>query len=69
MPPSPAGVAWAGQTVLNSETPKEQIPLVEVLGKNLDHYPENETILRELLKTNPDNPVKKEIYKYIAPGQ
>jgi len=65
---SEAGITWAGQTVLTTDAPKEQIPLVEVLGKTLETYPENETHLRELLKKNPDNKVKREVYKYIVPG-
>ena len=68
MPPSPVGIAWAGQTVLSSDAPKEQIPLVEVLGKNLETYPENAAKLKALLEKNPDNQVKKEIYKYVVPG-
>jgi hypothetical protein len=34
--------------VLTTDAPKEQIPLVEVLGKTLETYPENETHLWEL---------------------
>lgn len=69
MPPSPASIAWASQTVLNSEAAQEQIPLVEVLGKNLESYPDSKTQLKTLLQKNPDNAVKREIYKYIVPGQ
>jgi len=67
MTPSEAGITWAGQTVLTSSAPKEQIPLVEVLGKTLEDYPNNENTLRALLKKNPDNKVKREVYKYIVP--
>ena len=67
MTPSEAGITWAGKTVLTTEETKEQIPLVEVLGKTLEDYPSNENTLRELLKKNPDNKVKKEVYKYIVP--
>ncbi|MEK8019237.1 MAG: HEAT repeat domain-containing protein [Candidatus Parabeggiatoa sp.] len=67
MTPSEAGITWAGQTVLTTDAPKEQIPLVEMLGKTLETYPENETHLRELLKNNPNNKVKREVYKYLVP--
>jgi hypothetical protein len=67
MTPSEAGITWAGQTVLTTDAPKEQIPLVEVLGKTLETYPDNEAHLRALLKKNPDNKVKREVYKYIVP--
>jgi len=47
--------------------PMEQIPLVEMLGKTLEDYPDNEGTLRALLKKDLDNKVKKNIYKYIVP--
>ena len=53
--------------MLTTNAPKEQIPLVEVLGKTLETYPENEARLRDLLKQNQDNRVKNEVYKYIVP--
>ncbi len=67
MPPSAEGVNWAGRTILKTEEPKEQEYLARVVGKNLEKYPENENTLRELLKKNPDNSVKREIYKHIVP--
>ncbi|RKZ84923.1 MAG: hypothetical protein DRR19_17075 [Candidatus Parabeggiatoa sp. nov. 1] len=45
-----------------------QIPLVEILGKTLKDYPDNEGTLRALLNKDLDNKVKKNIYKYIVPG-
>jgi len=67
MPATSEGVAWAGKTVLKTDAPKEQEFLARVVGKNLKEYPENEETLRELLKKNPDNKVKREIYKYVVP--
>ena len=67
MPPSSAGVAWANKTALITDEPKEQELLVSVIGENLKTCPENEKTLRELLKKEPDNRVKREIYKYIVP--
>jgi len=59
--PSLEGVSWANKVVLNTDAPKEQIPLVEVLGKTLEDYPDNEGTLRALLKKDLDNKVKKNI--------
>jgi len=67
MPPTSEGVTWANKTVMKTEAPEEQELLVGVIGENLKDRPENEKTLRELLKKNPDNRVKREIYKYIAP--
>ena len=67
MKPTAEGVAWASSTLLKIDAVKEQLPLVEVLGKSLDQFPTNESGLRALLKQNPDNRVKREIYKYIVP--
>jgi len=67
MPPTSEGVKWASQTVLKTEEAKEQELLVSVIGENLKTYPDNENVLRELLKKNPDNRVKREIYKYVVP--
>jgi hypothetical protein len=67
MPPTSEGVAWANKTVAVTEEPEEQELLVTVIGENLKEHPENEKTLRELLKKNPDNRVKREIYKYIVP--
>lgn len=67
MPISHESIAWAGKTLLQSNASKAQIPLVELLGKTLETYPENEARLRALLQKNPDNRVKREIYQYITP--
>lgn len=67
MPPTSEGVKWASQTVLKTGEPKEQELLVSVIGENLKTYPDNEKVLTELLKKNPDNRVKREIYKYVVP--
>ncbi len=67
MPPVPEGVNWASRTVLVTEEPREQELLVNVVGENLRDHPENEKTLRELLKKEPTNRVKREIYKYIVP--
>jgi hypothetical protein len=67
MTPTLEGVNWANKTVLKTDAPKEQIPLVEVLGETLEDYPDNEGTLRALLKKDLDNKVKKNIYKYIVP--
>ncbi|OQX24197.1 MAG: hypothetical protein BWK80_22055 [Desulfobacteraceae bacterium IS3] len=67
MPPTSAGVELAKKEVLSVENPKEQEPLVKVIGENLKTYPQNEQVLRDLLQKAPDNRVKKEIYKYIVP--
>lgn len=69
MPPTSAGVELAKTTVSAVDNPKEQEPLVKVLGENLKTYPQNEQVLRDLLRKNPDNRVKKEVYKYIVPKQ
>jgi len=67
MPPTAEGVTWANKTAAVTEEPEEQELLVGVIGENLKEHPENEKTLRELLKKNPDNRVKREIYKYIVP--
>jgi len=67
MPPTSEGVTWANKTVMKTEAPEEQEILVGVIGENLKDHPDNEKTLRDLLKKNPDNRVKREIYKYIAP--
>ncbi len=67
MPPTSEGVTWANKTVRVTESPEEQELLVGVIGENLKDHPDNEKTLRELLKKNPDNRVKREIYKYIVP--
>ncbi|MCP4351801.1 MAG: HEAT repeat domain-containing protein [Desulfobacterales bacterium] len=67
MPPTAEGVNLACKTVLKTDAPGEQEFLARVVGKNLEDYPENESTLRELLKKNPDNKVKQEIYKYVVP--
>jgi hypothetical protein len=67
MTPTVEGVEWANKTVLNVETPQEQVPLVEVLGKTLDTYPNNEQTLRTLLQKDLNNKVKKDIYRYVVP--
>ncbi|MDM8564113.1 HEAT repeat domain-containing protein [Candidatus Halobeggiatoa sp. HSG11] len=68
MTPTLEGVNWANKAVLKTDASKEQIPLVEVLGKTLEDYPDNEGTLRALLKKDVDNKVKKNIYKYIVPA-
>ncbi len=67
MPPTARGVEWARNEVFAVESSAEQGALVKVLGENLKQYPENEQTLRNLLETDPDNRVKKDIYKYIVP--
>lgn len=67
MPPSEEGVHWAQVMLSVVEEPKEQASLVDLLGKTLEDYPENEDVLRGLLASNPSLKVKKQVYKYIKP--
>ncbi len=67
MPPTSKSVNWVNKTALKTEAPTEQGYLAQVLGKTMKDHPDNESTLREMLGKNPENSVKKEIYKYIAP--
>ncbi|MBF0339600.1 MAG: HEAT repeat domain-containing protein [Magnetococcales bacterium] len=69
LPPSQAGMTWVNQNAMTPRHPEEQIIMVDMLGKHEKLFPANSQTLRELLKTNPDNRVKKAIYKYVVPGQ
>ncbi|MBF0428349.1 MAG: HEAT repeat domain-containing protein [Magnetococcales bacterium] len=63
------GLKWANSNALAVTHPAEQIIMVDILGKSGKSNPENLLTLKEMLKTNPDMPVKRTIYKYIVPGQ
>ncbi|HDN26363.1 MAG TPA: HEAT repeat domain-containing protein [Thioploca sp.] len=67
MPPTAEGIEWARKEALVVDFREGQEALVKVLGENLKEYPENEAVLRELLKQNPSNRVKQEIYEYVVP--
>jgi hypothetical protein len=67
MPPTKEGVEWARKEVLVVDLEKGQESLVKVLGENLKKYPENEAVLRQMLKQNPSNRVKQTIYSYVVP--
>ena len=67
MPPTNETVELAQKLVMKVDTRKEQLPLVKVLGENLGTHPENVKHLRNVLNNNPDNLVKREIYRYIVP--
>lgn len=67
MAPSDRSVAWAREKVFQTESPREQMPLVTLLGETLKDYPENEKTLRSLLAADPDIRVKTEIYRYVKP--
>jgi hypothetical protein len=59
--------AWARESVLNAQTPNETVLIIEILGKTLKTYPQNDAALRKLLDKNPPIPVKQTIFKFIAP--
>ncbi|MBF0232580.1 MAG: HEAT repeat domain-containing protein, partial [Desulfamplus sp.] len=67
MPVTEDGIKFAKEEVLKSDNSDIQIPLIKLIGKNLNQYPENEKVFRELLENQIDNKVKKEIYRYIIP--
>ena len=67
MTPTFEGVTWDDKAILKTDALKEQMPLVDMLGKTLEDYPDNESTLRTLLTKDIDNKVKKDIYRYIVP--
>jgi len=66
-PVTKESAAWARQAVMNAKTPNETALVIEILGKTINKYSENEAALRELLASNPSLPMKETIYKFIAP--
>ncbi len=66
-PVNPATASWAREAVLVAPTPSDTVGLVNLLGKTLVRYPHNDEALRALLATNPPEPVKDAVYRYVAP--
>ena len=60
-------ICWAREAVLVAPTPSDTVGLVNLLGKTLVRYPHNDEALRALLATNPPEPVKDAVYRYVAP--
>ena len=69
MPQSPARSAWARELVRSGgvRDPDTLSRLVTILGREVKEQPENESLLRELLKTERDRMVRKTIYGFVAP--
>lgn len=67
--PTPEGEKWVNRNALTERPSEEQALMVGILGKNRQKNPENGQTLKKMLQNNPDNRVKREIYKYIVPGQ
>jgi hypothetical protein len=67
MPLTAESVAWARDALLAAGSPGETVMLIEILGKTLQKYPENDAALRNLLSRNPSVPIKETVYKFIAP--
>ncbi|MBF0631179.1 MAG: HEAT repeat domain-containing protein [Magnetococcales bacterium] len=59
---------WVNHNALAVQHPAEQVVMAQILGETGKDNPENVQTLRKMLKNNPDIRVKREIYKYIAPG-
>jgi hypothetical protein len=66
-PVTKESASWARESVLNARTPNETALLIDILGKTMKTYPENEAALRKLIAANPPIGVKETVYKYIAP--
>lgn len=66
-PVTKESASWARESVLKAETPNETALIIDILGKTMKTYPENEAALRKLIATNPPIGVKETVYKYIAP--
>jgi hypothetical protein len=68
MPLSEETMAWVREAVLRAKTPGEAVMLVDILGRALARFPENQAALRALLATNPPAGVKSTVYRFIAPS-
>jgi hypothetical protein len=66
-PVTKESAAWAREAVMTAKTPNETALVIDILGKTINKYPQNEAALRELLAKDPSMPVKETVYKYIAP--
>lgn len=67
MQPNDNAMTWAREELIRLNEPKSQALMVEILGKHVKKYPDNERTLRAFAKTNPTNNIKREIYQYIQP--
>lgn len=69
MPESAARNAWAQGMAIQASDREVLMAVVQILGRSLSTYPENEATLRGLLETNHDRQVRRDVYAFVAPVQ
>jgi len=67
MSDSPARNAWAVREAAATTKPETLSVLVQIMGRGLAAHPENEAALRDVLKTNHDRKVRRDVYAFVAP--
>jgi len=67
MPLAPPTLDWVREQALSTTDEREQIALVNVLGKTLPADRGNEVTLRQILATNAPVGVRKAVFRYVKP--
>jgi hypothetical protein len=67
MPPSAARAQWAAEQLAAERDPAILYRLVDMLGRDMKQYPNNEKALRTLLETTKDRELRKKIYSFVSP--
>lgn len=67
MKPSQLTMDWAKGQALTVKDLREQLLIVRYIGENLNEFPANENVLRELVGSDIDVRIKQEIYSHIKP--